>query len=145
MADDFQFVDDEEQKQREKIIDLIKMIRDVEAVATPLNRNADQMKAQVKQWMLLNLDRLDRDEAGKPLAWNPELSAGYVLTEIMAREADIVSMANANPAQLLDMATAGALRADWKVVDAHPGAIWKEDLKRFTMNTASTTRMDKKG
>ena len=110
-----------------------------------MTRAIDAMKAQLKQWMLLSINLLDRDENNKPIIWHPDLSTGYVLTEINGRESDIVSMAKNIPSQVIDMALSGALKPDYKVVDAHPGALWKEDLKKYTFDVGKTTRMDKKG
>ena len=146
MTDEFaDMIDEKAQQEREEIIDLIRDIQQAEDTARPITRAIESMKARVKQWMLLSIDDLDRDQAGKPLVWHPDLSAGYVLTEINGRESDIVSMAKNMPSQVIDMALSGALKADYKVVDAHPGALWKEDLKKYTFNIGKTIRMDKKG
>ena len=145
MSEEFASIDADIQHDRERIIDLIRDIQSVESTAKPMTRAIDAMKAQLKQWMLLSINLLDRDENNKPIIWHPDLSTGYVLTEINGRESDIVSMAKNIPNQVIDMALSGALKPDYKVVDAHPGAMWKEDLKKYTFEVGKTTRMDKKG
>ena len=146
MSDDFQdMIDQQDAHERAQVIDLIRDIADTERAAKPLTQALDSMKAKLKQYMLLNIADLDRDQDDKPLVWHPDLSTGYVLTEVYGREADVVSMAKSNASEVLDMALAGALKVDFKLVDAHPGAGWKETLKRFTFNAGKTIRMDKKG
>ena len=145
MSEEFASIDADIQHDRERIIDLIRDIQSAESTAKPMTRAIDAMKAQLKQWMLLSINLLDRDENNKPIIWHPDLSTGYVLTEINGRESDIVSMAKNMPSQVIDMALSGALKPDYKVVDAHPGAMWKEDLKKYTFEVGKTTRMDKKG
>ena len=145
MSEEFASIDADIQHDRERIIDLIRDIQSAESTAKPMTRAIDAMKAQLKQWMLLSINLLDRDENNKPIIWHPDLSTGYVLTEINGRESDIVSMAKNIPSQVIDMALSGALKPDYKVVDAHPGAMWKEDLKKYTFEVGKTTRMDKKG
>ena len=145
MSEEFASIDADMQRDRERIIDLIRDIQSAESTAKPMTRAIDAMKAQLKQWMLFSINLLDRDENNKPIIWHPDLSTGYVLTEINGRESDIVSMAKNMPSQVIDMALSGALKPDYKVVDAHPGAMWKEDLKKYTFEVGKTTRMDKKG
>ena len=145
MSEEFASIDADIQHDRERIIDLIRDIQSAESTAKPMTRAIDAMKAQLKQWMLFSINLLDRDENNKPIIWHPDLSTGYVLTEINGRESDIVSMAKNIPSQVIDMALSGALKPDYKVVDAHPGALWKEDLKKYTFDVGKTTRMDKKG
>ena len=145
MSDELASIDADIQHDRERIIDLIRDIQSAESTAKPMTRAIDAMKAQLKQWMLFSINLLDRDENNKPIIWHPDLSTGYVLTEINGRESDIVSMAKNMPSQVIDMALSGALKPDYKVVDAHPGAMWKEDLKKYTFEVGKTTRMDKKG
>ena len=145
MSEEFASIDADIQHDRERIIDLIRDIQSAESTTKPMTRAIDAMKAQLKQWMLLSIKLLDRDENNKPIIWHPDLSTGYVLTEINGRESDIVSMAKNIPSQVIDMALSGALKPDYKVVDAHPGALWKEDLKKYTFDVGKATRMDKKG
>ena len=145
MSEELASIDADIQHDRERIIDLIRDIQSAESTAKPMTRAIDAMKAQLKQWMLLSINLLDRDENNKPIIWHPNLSTGYILTEINGRESDIVSMAKNMPSQVIDMALSGALKPDYKVVDAHPGALWKEDLKKYTFDVGKTTRMDKKG
>lgn len=145
MSEELASIDADIQHDRERIIDLIRDIQSAESTAKPMTRAIDAMKAQLKQWMLFSINLLDRDENNKPIIWHPDLSTGYVLTEINGRESDIVSMAKNMPSQVIDMALSGALKPDYKVVDAHPGAMWKEDLKKYTFEVGKTTRMDKKG
>ena len=145
MSEELASIDADIQHDRERIIDLIRDIQSAESTAKPMTRAIDAMKAQLKQWMLFSINLLDRDENNKPIIWHPDLSTGYVLTEINGRESDIVSMAKNIPSQVIDMALSGALKPDYKVVDAHPGALWKEDLKKYTFDVGKTTRMDKKG
>lgn len=145
MSEELASIDADIQHDRERIIDLIRDIQSAESTAKPMTRAIDAMKAQLKQWMLFSINLLDRDENNKPIIWHPDLSTGYILTEINGRESDIVSMAKNMPSQVIDMALSGALKPDYKVVDAHPGAMWKEDLKKYTFEVGKTTRMDKKG
>lgn len=145
MADDFEdMIAEEDARDRAVVIDLVRDIVDTEKTWKPLDRALTQMKARLKQYMLLNVNNLDTDQSGKPLVWHPDLSVGYVLTEVTGREADIVSMAQQNAARVVEMALAGALKPDWKVIDAHPGAIWKEDLKGYTFEAGKTVRLDPK-
>lgn len=129
--------------ERAEMVDIIGHLAQIERQIKPLDAAREQLRGQLKQYMQLNADQLDRD-GDKPILWHPDLQTGYVLTTTNKYGYDLVSLAETHPDVLMKAALAGWLTVDRTALMRHPGAAWVDQIKRYEMALSGTDRLDRK-
>lgn len=131
--------------ERERALDWIKVIEDIDAQLKPLEKAKEQARAELKQYLELNADKLERDEKDEPFLWHPDLDVTYGLQGRRTNGYDLVSCAESEPDVVVNAALAGWLTANHVKVEGHPGATWVDRLKRYHMPAAGSAALVKKG